>query len=209
MRYLFIALPALFLLFCGPIQAQGDMVAGATAYVSCAACHGAQGGGNRELGAPRLVHLEPVYIETQLQKFKSGLRGGPGASAAAAQMAGMAASLSDEQAEQNVAAYITTLKGAQSSPTVTGDAVLGGDYYNQFCGACHGAAAQGNLALNSPRLAGADDWYLKSQLRAFRSGSRGSHPQDRTGRQMRAMAAVLPGEQAIADIVAFIRSIEP
>ena len=75
------------------------------------------------------------------------------------------------------------------------------------CGACHGAAAEGNVALNSPRLAGSDDWYLLAQLQAFRSGQRGSHPEDRTGRQMRAMAGVLPDEQSMRDVVAFIRTL--
>ena len=55
---------------------------------------------------------------------------------------------------------------------------------------------------------GTDDWYLSEQIRAFRAGERGAHPDDRTGKQMRAMAMVLPNEQAIADVVAFIRSLE-
>ncbi len=190
-------------------QAAGDAAAGAAAYAPCTACHGAAAEGNRDLAAPRLAHLEPVYIVTQLEKFKSGVRGGDGASDSARQMAGMAGTLADAQAMENVAAYIVGLQGDPSPVTVEGDVTLGGDYYNQFCGACHGAKAQGNLALNSPRLAGSDDWYLAAQIRAFREGGRGAHPDDRTGRQMRAMAAVLPGEQAIDDVVAFIRSLEP
>ena len=74
------------------------------------------------------------------------------------------------------------------------------------CGACHGAAAEGNPVLNSPRLAGSDDWYLLAQLNAFRAGQRGAHPEDRTGKQMRAMAGVLPNDQSVRDVVAFIRS---
>lgn len=187
-------------------QAAGDPEAGRSAYTTCAACHGAQGEGNAQLKAPRLTHLEPVYIVAQLDKFKSGVRGGEGASQSAVQMAGMAATLPDAAAMDNVAAYIATLPQAKPSTSVEGDVTMGGDYYNQFCGACHGAAAQGNPALNSPRLAGADDWYLVAQLQAFRDGSRGSHPEDRTGRQMRAMAGILPTEQAVKDVVAFIRS---
>ena len=71
----------------------------------------------------------------------------------------------------------------------------------------HGPAAEGNVALNSPRLAGSDDWYMVAQLQAFRSGQRGTHPDDRTGRQMRAMAGVLPDDKAIADVVAFVNSL--
>jgi cytochrome c553 len=56
-------------------------------------------------------------------------------------------------------------------------------------------------------LAGADDWYLVAQLQAFREGIRGSGPNDKTGRQMRAMAGVLPDDKAIADVVAYIRTL--
>jgi len=76
----------------------------------------------------------------------------------------------------------------------------------RLCGACHGANAGGNVALNAPRLAGADDWYLLDQLHAFREGQRGRHREDRTGRQMRNMAAMLDDEQALQDVIAYIRS---
>ena len=90
---------------------------------------------------------------------------------------------------------------------VEADPELGASYYRQFCAACHGPAAEGNPALNSPRLAGADDWYLLAQLQAFRGGSRGSHPQDRTGKQMRAMAGVLPDDAAVAAVVSYIHGL--
>lgn len=181
--------------------------AGEALYGSCASCHGAQAEGNKTLNAPRLNHLQPVYVVAQLQKFNSGLRGGEGATAAAMQMAGMAAVLADEQAMQDVALYISSLASTAAAASVQGDVQLGGDYYNQFCGACHGGDAGGNPALNSPRLVGSDDWYLLAQLQAFRSGQRGAHPDDKTGRQMRAMAGVLPDEQAINAVIAFIQSL--
>lgn len=202
-----IPLLALLVGVVGNAQAAGDPEAGRTAYAACAACHGTQGEGNAALKAPRLTHLEPVYALAQLDKFRSGVRGGAGAGASALQMAGMAATLADQQAMEDVVAYIATLSGKVSPASVEGDAAMGADYYNQFCGACHGAKAEGNLALNSPRLAGADDWYLLAQLQDFREGTRGTHPDDRTGKQMRAMAAVLPGEQALRDVVAFIRGL--
>jgi len=155
-----------------------------------------------------LTHLAPVYVVAQLQKFKSGVRGGTAASDSARQMAAMAATLADDQAMYDTAAYIATLDGAASAVTVDGDIQQGASYYRQFCAACHGPAAQGNPALNSPRLVGADDWYIVSQLEAFRSGSRGNNPQDRTGKQMRVMADVLPDTAAVASVAAYIRSLE-
>ena len=205
LRSTFVALLAL--LAAGFARAEGDAGAGAALYAACASCHGADGGGDRALQAPRLTHLQPAYLSVQLRKFKSGLRGGSGAGLSAAQMAGMAATLADDQAIADVVAYIGTLQSDPSPATITGDPQRGADYYNQFCGACHGARAEGNPALDSPRLAGSDDWYLMAQLEAFRSGQRGSHPDDRTGRQMKAMAALLPDEKSRADVVAFIRSL--
>jgi cytochrome c553 len=190
------------------VFAGGNVDAGKPLYSTCMACHGAQGEGNQALDAPRLNHLEPVYVVAQLQKFRSGVRGGAGATATAQQMAPMAAMLADDQALQDVAAYIASLESANPTATLEGDATLGGDYYNQFCGACHGAGAVGNLALNSPRLAGSSDWYLLAQLKAFRSGERGAHPDDKTGRQMRAMAAILPSDQALNDVVAYLSGLK-
>lgn len=188
--------------------AAGNPEAGKAHYATCVACHGDQAQGNQALSAPRLNHLEPVYIAGQLQKFRSGIRGGEGATAAAKQMAPMAAILADDQAVVDVASFVASLESASPGVTLQGDAVMGADYYNQFCGACHGAGAVGNIALNSPRLAGGSDWYMLAQLQAFRNAERGAHPEDSTGKQMRAMAAILPNEQALKDVVAYLASLE-
>lgn len=184
-----------------------ESAVGKAAYNSCVACHGAGGEGNAALKAPGLTHLGPAYIVSQLDKFRAGLRGGAGAEPQAVQMAAMANTLTDDQAVTNVAQYIASLADVAKTATVDGDVTLGADYFNQMCGACHGPSAQGNLALSSPALAGADDWYLLDQLTAFRSGKRGVHADDRGGRQMRAMAGVLPSDQAVQDVVAFIQSL--
>jgi cbb3-type cytochrome c oxidase subunit III len=67
--------------------------------------------------------------------------------------------------------------------------------YNATCSACHGLEAQGNPATNSPRLAGQAQFYLIEQLRQFRDGRRGAHPDDANGALMRAMALGLDDEQ--------------
>jgi cytochrome c553 len=196
------------LLTTGSALAEPDLAAGQQAYSTCVACHGADAGGNKALAAPRLTHLGAAYIATQLGKFRAGLRGGPGDSASAQQMAGMVGTLADEKAIIDVAGYIASLDSPPSEATLSGDAVLGGDFYNQLCGACHGAGGEGNAALRSPALAGADDWYLLSQLQAFREGNRGSHAGDRTGAQMRAMAALLPDAKAVTDVVVFLHGVK-
>jgi len=188
--------------------AAGDADAGKTHFATCVACHGENAEGNRALAAPRINHLAPVYIIAQLQKFRNGIRGGEVATASAKQMAPMAATLANDKAVLDVAAYIATLESETPASGIEGDSEMGADYYNQFCGACHGPGAVGNAALHSPRLAGGNDWYLLAQLLAFRSGERGAHPDDTTGRQMRAMAAILPGDQALKDVVAYLSGLE-
>jgi cytochrome c oxidase subunit 2 len=61
----------------------------------------------------------------------------------------------------------------------------------QGCVACHGAAGQGNAALNAPALAGQGSAYLQRQLHHFKSGVRGTDPRDTLGAQMVPMATAL------------------
>ncbi len=87
-----------------------------------------------------------------------------------------------------------------------GDAAKGKALYN-ICSACHGANAEGTAALNAPANAGQDPWYMTRQLKNFRAGIRGAHPDDTFGAQMRPMAMVLTGDQDIEDVVAYISSL--
>ncbi len=43
-----------------------------------------------------------------------------------------------------------------------------------FCTVCHGAHGNGNPAINAPKIAGIEPWYLKQQLTNFRAGVRGT-----------------------------------
>ncbi len=88
-----------------------------------------------------------------------------------------------------------------------GDAEKGKVLYN-ICTACHGPNAEGNPALNAPANAGQDPWYLTRQLKNFRSGIRGAHPDDTFGAQMRPMAMMLAGDQDIADVVAYLTGMD-
>ena len=49
---------------------------------------------------------------------------------------------------------------------------------------------------------------MTRQLKNFRAGIRGAHPDDTFGAQMRPMAMVLAGDQDIADVVAYITSLD-
>ena len=88
-----------------------------------------------------------------------------------------------------------------------GDPERGKQLY-ALCAACHGPNAEGIPALNAPANAGQDPWYMTRQLKNFRAGIRGAHPDDTFGAQMRPMAMVLATDAQIADVVAYINSLD-
>ena len=180
--------------------------AGQTAYAVCSACHGAQGEGNEMLNAPKLAGQDDWYLTRQILNFKHGLRGSSADDTFGAQMAPMAATLQDQAAVDNVVAYISTLPDTNPSVTMSGDAERGEDIYIT-CKSCHGPAGEGIWAQNAPRLKGANDWYLARQLENYRSGLRGSHPDDLYGKQMNLISGVLRSEQDIHDVVAYINTL--
>jgi len=184
----------------------GDVVAGKATYTTCAACHGAQGEGNVAMNAPSLAVLPAWYIARQIEHFKHGIRGASEADTYGRQMAPMANMLPDESAVRNVTAYLETLEPGSPTSTLSGDAQRGAAFYTT-CGACHGANAQGNYALQAPRLAGQEDWYLKRQLENFRLGVRGAHGGDTYGHQMVLMARSLQNEQSINDLLAYLKTL--
>jgi cytochrome c oxidase subunit 2 len=95
---------------------------------------------------------------------------------------------------------------SQTQALAAADPAAGATQY-AVCMACHGPAGEGNQALNAPRIAGQQAWYLHRQLSNFRAGVRGTHEQDIFGTQMRAFAAMLPDETAIRDVAAHIESL--
>jgi cytochrome c oxidase subunit II len=88
----------------------GDPKAGATLYATCGACHGENGAGNQDLGAPRIAGIDDWYLATELRKFRSGVRGTNPKDREGRLMRPMARALADEDAIRNVVAYVGTLK---------------------------------------------------------------------------------------------------
>ena len=95
---------------------------------------------------------------------------------------------------------------AETQNKAPGDPVAGQMAY-AVCAACHGAQAEGNLALNAPKLTGQNAWYLRRQLNAYKRGHRGTHEDDVYGKQMAPMVATLVDDRAIDNVVAYIRSL--
>ncbi len=188
-------------------QVAGDAAAGKPLYAVCGACHGVQGEGNLALNAPKLSGQDDWYLKQQLKYYKQGIRGTHDKDVFGKMMAPMAATLVDDAAIGSVVAYIKTLPDHPAPATVKKSTSDGQNRYATTCGICHGANGQGIQAMNAPRLAGMSDWYLVTQLKNFKQGVRGTHPDDKYGDQMKLMAATLADDQAINDLVAYINTL--
>ena len=201
------SLVLLALVFAGSKNATADdLPVPADEFVYCTTCHGVQLMGNPVIKAPRLSGMETWYVEQQLQNFKAGIRGPHEEDPYGYEMQPMAAALSDEQIAA-VAEFANASRSSTPGATVPGDVEQGKSHYST-CAACHGIDGTGNEALGSPDLTIANDWYLVTQLKNFRSGARGSHPSDIYGMQMRASAGLLEDDDAINDVVAYIHTLQ-
>jgi cytochrome c553 len=172
----------------------------------CLLCHGGTAQGNAAVGGPRLAGMPTWYLKAQLQKFRTGARGSHAADIEGVAMRAVALSMRDPAAEDAVLAQVAAMTAPPASNTIAGEPVRGRDHYAS-CAACHGPDGAGNHALGAPALAPLNDWYLQLQLRHFRDGVRGAAANDGTGAQMRAAMAALPDDGAIADVVAYIRTL--
>jgi cytochrome c oxidase subunit 2 len=187
--------------------AAGDPVKGKELFQICAACHGQNGEGNAILNAPINAGQNEWYVVRQLKNFRAGIRGADPQDTFGMQMRPMAMTLADEQAIQDVAAYVTSLTPPTPAKTVTGDIEAGKKAFVP-CMPCHGEKAEGARSLNAPALAHQFDWYLVRQLKNFQAGIRGKHTRDIYGSQMQPMSQLLATDEQINNVAAYIASLE-
>lgn len=93
-----------------PATVSGDIDKGKAHYSTCAACHGVDGRGNEALGSPDLTIPNDWYLVTQLKNFRSGARGSHPSDIYGMQMRASARLLADDDAINDVVAYINTLQ---------------------------------------------------------------------------------------------------
>jgi cytochrome c553 len=167
-------------------------------------------------------------VQNQLVKFSSGLRGKHFDDLEGMRMRPMSLYLiASAHAERNssgeaadpaaidpnirdVSAYVGALPPANPVPTLTGGDVANGQNSYLACSSCHGQNGEGNEPLTAPPLAGQSDWYLARSLEKYKAGMRGYDPvNDGLAAAMAGMAsALLPDEQAVKDVVAFISTLK-
>lgn len=183
-----------------------DHAAGQALYTTCSSCHGQDGAGIRAMNAPSIAGMSKAYLSRQLKHFKSSARGSEAGDALGAQMKTMAKTLTNDQAIADVSAYISAMPIAGQSEKISGDLRKGNNLYHGSCGSCHGGKGEGNSLLNAPRLVHQDAAYLTRQFNNFRAGLRGTHPDDRFGRQMKMMSGLLNSPQDLQDVIAYLQA---
>jgi cytochrome c oxidase subunit 2 len=102
----------------------------------------------------------------------------------------------------------TSMGGCQDPSTDTASVKYSADLYDG-CVQCHGENGEGNQAVGAPAIAGLERWYVKRQLRGFKAGYRGWHPEDLAGKRMEPMARALDTDQKVDLMAAYVASLPP
>lgn len=179
---------------------QGTVEAGQAKSTTCVACHGVDGNSSNPQW-PTIAGQHPQYIVKQLKAFKSGARQDP-------LMSPMAAPLSEADIN-DLAAYFssqtaTGLEADAAKVTLGQRLYRGGDANTGVaaCAACHGPAGHGNPTAAYPSIHGQHSTYVETQLKAYRSGTRQTDP----NQMMRNVANALSDEQ-IAAVAAYVQGL--
>lgn len=180
----------------------GSVEKGQAKAAPCVACHGVNGNSvNPEW--PSLAGQHETYIKRQLAAFKNDERQNP-------LMTPMAKPLSDEDMA-DLGAYYAAQKSTGTLEAEPSKVALGEKLYRAgdmdkgiaACTACHGPTGSGNPAASYAQIKGQHATYTIAQLKAYRSGTRQTDP----NQMMRNVAAALSDEQidAVASYIQGLR----
>ena len=150
---------------------------------------------------PLLQGLEEWYLEEQMEAFKEGSRGADTKDKNGLLMHSAVKDLPDEDL-QFAAAWFANQPRPEISAVVKGDISKGKELYKTACFSCH-EHPMGKFFSRSPDLYKMEDWYLMTQLRAYKAGWRGVDPRDSHGIKMK--AAIEPYSiKQMQDVVAYL-----
>ena len=148
----------------------------------CSVCHGV----SEAQRGPILNGMESWYLSDQMNKFRSGVRGGRPSNRSEHLMGIGARKIQSDLEVAYLAHFYSSQPPKPAIRTVRGDLEIGGKIYERRCLSCHGAEGQGNPQIHSPSLTKLEGWYFLEQMRKFRSGDRGYDRRDHPGRIMAA-----------------------
>ena len=189
-----------------PGLARGKML-----FDTCSPCHGDDGAGKQELGAPAIAGGSDWYLSAQLLKFRGGVRGYHHTDTEGLRMRPMSRALFTDKGDiESVVEYVVSLPIPDPPATAEGgDIEAGEEEYLALCANCHGRDGRGVdtglQELNAPSLLHLNDWYVASSLRKYRDRVRGFG--DAAGATMGAPASSLTDE-AIENVTAYVMTMQ-
>ncbi len=78
-----------------------------------------------------------------------------------------------------------------------------------LCSQCHKIDGSGDPLALAPSIAGLGTWYVEKQLKNFRAGIRGAHPDDLPGLRMHPMALQLVKDEDLSAVASYVGSLPP
>jgi cytochrome c553 len=106
-------------------------------------------------------------------------------------------------------ALVTTAYAQSEGESLLEPDLAHGEELFELCAQCHGSTGAGNELFEAPAIAGLPAWYVEAQVRNFRDGVRGAHPDDYAGLRMRPMSRMLRGDQDLLDVTHYVAGLEP
>jgi cytochrome c oxidase subunit 2 len=105
------------------------------------------------------------------------------------------------------AAALAAFVFAHAGPARAEDPLVRGEKLYGLCTQCHGPEAAGDPLSLAPAIAGLPVWYLERQVKNFKQGLRGIHPDDKGGLRMYPMSLALKSDEDIAAVSAYVASL--
>ncbi len=169
----------------------------------CTACHGANGEGNPLIQSPAIGALPKWYVKEQIEKFRTGLRGGHPEDTLGILMRSISLNLTPEQIDE-VAWFVEKLPEGKTQRHGDTASIDRGRYiFANECMECHRYNGRGEIVFHSAPLVTLDRDYLVRQLKKYRDGWRGTAGNDMYGQKMVNVSQRL-NDQKIEDVVNFI-----
>lgn len=192
---------------------------GRDVYGPCAACHGANGQGDKSGEYPRIAGQPASFIVESLKQFQERKRHN---------MPMVPYTEPRELSERDmkdVAAYLEAIKLPSKMPTfsatatslerleavekvivvprVKGDVEKGRALFAEQCTDCHGKTGRGRASRDAPMLVGQYPNYLLRQVEAFKQGARGADE----GHPMNGVLTELSAKD-VTDVLAYLTAIQ-
>jgi cytochrome c oxidase subunit 2 len=181
-----------------PAVVMTDRQRGDALVAECMLCHS-----NKEAQRGPILHgMETGYLIDQLEKFRSGVRGQLASNRSEYLMGVGARKIQSDYELAYVANWFAEQEPLPAIRTVEGNLEDGKKFYTQRCVSCHGEKGEGNRLVNAPSLQRLEGWYFLEQMRKFRSGERGYHPQDIGGQTMAAASKEI-SDRNLRNVVAY------